>query len=162
MLLSLPRVYPREKQAIAKLMTSMTVLYIFVSSMQIPSFQLRSAAERQSLWRAYQIPSIHQMKHLTQRATAYRWWPSGADAPDIFIISYSCWRGGQRFLVKPHNQQGFTSPKPSPEGRRGTASAVEEVCQSRWISSCCWRKAWIPSWNSSKVSLKYGRVCRSL
>ena len=55
-LLSLPRVYPREKQAIAKLMTSMTVLYIFVSSMQIPSFQLRSAARRQSLWRAYKIP----------------------------------------------------------------------------------------------------------
>ena len=33
-----------------------------------------------------QNPSIHQMKHLTQRATAYRWWPSGAEMLPIFLL----------------------------------------------------------------------------
>ena len=33
-----------------------------------------------------QNPSVHQMKHLTQRATAYRWWPSGAEMLPIFLL----------------------------------------------------------------------------
>ena len=92
MLLSLPRVYPREKQAIAKLMTSMTVLYIFVSSMQIPSFQLKSAAERQSLWRAYKIPPYIKTQFDAEGNRLPLVAIGSRNAPDIFIISYSCWR----------------------------------------------------------------------
>ena len=87
-LLSLPRVYPREKQAIAKLMTSMTVLYIFVSSMQIPSFQLRSAAERQSLWRAYKIPPSIKTQFDAEGNRLPLVAIGSRNAPDIFIIAY--------------------------------------------------------------------------